>query len=56
VIARFQDKHQADLAAWYRENKAAPIPFGIGYNWRPGMSTLIYAKARREPLKALPVE
>jgi len=55
-IERFKDKYQTDLATWYRENKAAPIPFGIGYNWRPGMSTLIFAKARREPLKALPVE
>ena len=55
-IERFKDKYQTDLATWYRENKAAPIPFGIGCNWRPGMSTLIFAKARREPLKALPVE
>ncbi|MBL9129707.1 MAG: hypothetical protein JNG86_00805 [Verrucomicrobiaceae bacterium] len=54
-IARFKDKYQADLAAVYKEGGVPPIPFGIGYNWRPKMSTLIFAQARRSPPKAIPV-
>ena len=55
-IARFKDKYQTDLAAVYKEGHVAPIPFGIGYNWRPKQSTLIYAEATQQILKALPVE
>ncbi|MBE7495170.1 MAG: hypothetical protein HS117_09505 [Verrucomicrobiaceae bacterium] len=54
-IARFQDKYQPELAAVYKEGGIPPIPFGIGYNWRPKQSTLIVARARRAPPKAVPV-
>ncbi|MFO1437984.1 MAG: hypothetical protein U1F81_06635 [Verrucomicrobiaceae bacterium] len=54
-IARFKEKYQADLAAVYKAGDVPPIPFGIGYNWRPKMSTLIFAQAKREIRKALPV-
>ncbi|MBK8036227.1 MAG: hypothetical protein IPK22_03705 [Verrucomicrobiaceae bacterium] len=55
-IARFKEKYQSDLAAVYKAGDVPPIPFGIGYNWRPKMSTLIFAQAKREPAKALPVQ
>jgi hypothetical protein len=55
-ITRFKEKYQSDLAAVYQEGNVPPIPFGIGYNWRPKMSTLIFAQAKRQPPKALPVE
>lgn len=54
-IALFKEKHQSDLAAVYKAGNVPPIPFGIGYNWRPKMSTLIFAQARREIRKAIPV-
>jgi len=54
-IARFKDQYQADLAEVYKAGGVPPIPFGIGYNWRPKMSTLIFAQAKREIRKALPV-
>ncbi len=55
-ISRFADKYQADLASIYKAGGVPEIPFGIGYNWRPKQSTLIFAKAKRQVLKAIPVE
>ena len=43
-ISRFQGKYQKDLAAVYNKGKDVyPLPFGIGYQFRPGTSNLIFA-------------
>ncbi|WP_395750387.1 hypothetical protein [Prosthecobacter sp.] len=54
-IPLFKQHYQADLAEYYRTNDVAPIPFGIGYQWRPKQSTLIYGVAKSMVRKAIPV-
>jgi hypothetical protein len=46
-IAMFKDHREADLAGAYKEAKGVkPLPFGIGYNWRPGQSNLLVARRK----------
>lgn len=46
-IEMFKDHQQQGLAAAYKVPGAAkPLPFGIGYNWRPGQSNLLAAKKK----------
>lgn len=47
LIEMFKEHEQADLAAAYKKADAAkPLPFGIGYSWRPGQSNLLAAKKK----------
>jgi hypothetical protein len=47
-IEMFKDHHQADLEAAYKKPGAArPLPFGIGYSWRPGQSNLLAARKKQ---------
>lgn len=55
-IALFKQHYQSDLAEYYRSNEVPVIPFGIGYQWHPGSSTLIYGVSKMMVRKALPVE
>lgn len=55
-IDLFKKHYQPDLAEVYRHHQIPPIPFGIGYQWKPGISTLIYGVAKTTIRKALPVE
>jgi hypothetical protein len=41
-LATCQRVTEKVLAAVYKAGDVPPIPFGIGYNWRPKMSTLIF--------------
>lgn len=54
-IKLFEKHYQPDLAAVYKHNDVPPIPFGIGYQWRAGQSTLIYGVSKTTIRKALPV-
>jgi hypothetical protein len=46
-IAMFKDHREADLAGAYKEAKGVKtLPFGIGYNWRPGQSNLLVARRK----------
>lgn len=55
-IALFKQHYQSDLADYYRNNEVPAIPFGIGYQWHPRSSTLIYGVSRMMVRKAVPVE
>lgn len=55
-IAIFKQHHQPDLADYYKNNEVPMIPFGIGYQWRPKHSTLIYGVSKTVVRKAIPVE
>ncbi|MCC3160008.1 hypothetical protein LJ737_22415 [Hymenobacter sp. 15J16-1T3B] len=50
-IPMFAKHYQPALTAAYRDsvNKARPLPFGTGYNWRVNDSNLLLAKHRVEP-------
>jgi len=54
-IDLFKQHFQSDLAEYYRNNEVPMIPFGIGYQWRPKQSTLIYGVSKTVVRKALPV-
>lgn len=54
-IALFKQHYQADLAEYYRTTEVPAIPFGIGYQWRPKQSTLIYGVSKMMVRKAIPV-
>ncbi|MDZ4401697.1 hypothetical protein [Prosthecobacter sp.] len=54
-IALFKQHYQPDLAEYYRHNEVPMIPFGIGYQWRPKQSTLIYGVSKMVVRKAIPV-
>lgn len=46
-ISLFSDRYQADLAEVYnRGQDVYPLPFGIGYQFRPGTSNLILASKK----------
>lgn len=55
-ITLFKQHFQPDLADYFRQNEVPAIPFGIGYQWRPKQSTLIYGVSKMVVRKALPVE
>ena len=54
-IPLFKQHYQADLAEYYRTNEVPVLPFGIGYQWRPKHSTLIYGVSKTMVRKAIPV-
>lgn len=54
-ITLFKQHFQPDLADYFRQNEVPAIPFGIGYQWRPKQSTLIYGVSKMMVRKALPV-
>lgn len=54
-ISLFKQHHQSDLADYFRSNEVPVIPFGIGYQWRPKQSTLIYGVSKTVVRKAIPV-
>ena len=55
-IEIFQQHFQADLDAAFKAGSSGPLPFGFGYQWRPGVSSLIVATAGRIIPRAIPVE
>ncbi len=54
-IPLFKQHYQPDLAEYYRTTEVPVIPFGIGYQWHPGKSTLIYGVSKNMIRKAIPV-
>jgi len=54
-INLFKQHHQSDLDAAFRSTGSPELPFGVGYQWRPGVSSLIVATALRHVPKAQPV-
>lgn len=54
-IPLFKQHYQPDLAEYYRTTEVPAIPFGIGYQWRPKQSTLIYGVSKMMVRKAIPV-
>lgn len=42
-ISLFANRFQADLAALHRQQNPAPLPFGVGYRYRPRESSLLLA-------------
>lgn len=55
-IELFKQHFQPDLDAAFKSGHASELPFGVGYQWRPGVSSLIVATAYRAAPKAQPVE
>lgn len=47
-IPIFKKLFQKDLDALFRENEASPIPFGIGYRYKPTQTNILLA-TRRQP-------
>ncbi|HRJ11220.1 MAG TPA: hypothetical protein PK490_13965 [Prosthecobacter sp.] len=54
-INLFKQHFQRDLDTAFKTQSAGPLPFGAGYQWRPNVSSLIIATARRTVLRAIPV-
>lgn len=54
-IDLFKQHFQNDLSAAFKSLSAPQIPFGVGYQWRPGVSSFLVATARRNIPKAQPV-
>lgn len=55
-IELFKQHFQTDLDAAFKTSGAGQIPFGFGYQWRPGVSSLIVGTAFRAAPKAIPVQ
>lgn len=55
-IDLFKQHFQTDLAAAAKSGAAGELPFGVGYQWRPGVSSLIVSTAYSAVPKAVPVE
>lgn len=68
-IELFAKHDQPDLRAAFAQHKTGDLPFGFGYQWRVGVSSMIVGTAlssvpkavraepvRTEPVKAVPVE
>ncbi len=54
-IPLFAKHDQPDVRAAFRSTQAGDLPFGVGYQWRPGVSSLIVGTALRSVPKALVV-
>ena len=54
-IPLFKEHFQTDLDQAFKAEGAQAIPFGVGYQWRPGASSLLVATALRAVPKAIPV-
>lgn len=55
-IELFKQHFQTDLDAAFKSAVSGDLPFGVGYQWRPGVSSLIIGTAFRAAPKAVPVE
>ncbi len=55
-IELFKQYYQEDFAGAMQTQVAGALPFGVGYQWRPGISSLIVARAASNAPKAVPVE
>jgi hypothetical protein len=42
-IPLFGGRYQRQLSDIFRSQRAKPIPFGVGYRWRPNESNLLLA-------------
>lgn len=51
-IKLFEKHDQRDLHTAFMSEKTAELPFGVGYQWRPGVSSLIVGTALRSVPKA----
>lgn len=51
----FSKYHQPSLQAAYREGAGFPLPFGFGYRWQKGESTLLLAIPPEQAPRAIPV-
>jgi len=54
-IDLFKQYDQPDLHAAFTADKTGELPFGVGYQWRPGVSSLIVSTALKAVPKAEPV-
>lgn len=54
-IELFKERFQPDLDQAFRTAASGPLPFGLGYQWRPGISSMIVGTAYRAAPKAMPV-
>jgi hypothetical protein len=45
-IPIFRKLYQKDLAALFKENTASPVPFGIGYRYKPAQTNILLATRR----------
>ena len=55
-IPLFKQHFQPDLDEYFHKTEVPALPFGIGYQWRPKHSTLIYGVSKMMVRKAIPVE
>lgn len=55
-IELFKEHFQTDLDLAYKTAVSGDLPFGFGYQWRPGISSLIVATSLGSVPRALPVE
>ncbi len=55
-IELFKQHFQTDLDAAFRAGASGDLPFGVGYQWKPGISSLLVSTAFRAAPKAQPVE
>jgi len=55
-IELFKQHFQTDLDLAFRSGGAGELPFGMGYQWRPGVSSLIVGTAYKAAPKAVPIE
>jgi len=51
-IDLFKQHDQADLRSAFEAEKSEDLSFGVGYQWRPGVSTLMIATSMRQVSKA----
>ncbi len=54
-IDLFKQHFQPDLDQGFRTAASGDLPFGVGYQWKPGISSLIIGTAYRAVPKAVPV-
>lgn len=51
-IDLFKQHEQADLRAAFAAEKPGDLPFGVGYQWRPGVSSLMVGSSMKQVPKA----
>ncbi len=54
-INLFKQHDQADLRAAFAQQPVGELPFGVGYQWKPGISSMIVGTALRSVPKAAAV-
>lgn len=55
-IELFKQHFQTDLDAAFKAGASGDLPFGVGYQWKPGISSLIVSTAFRAAPKAQAVD